>query len=196
MLFSPSEVSGRLSMKSNNNKRTGRNFKKKGNDQNQEKTLDELMQEMMDGGVSESTVIDPRKGKISYVVADAASALHRGEALGADVLIVDPPRKGLDDEVLTQLCKPYNPKQSYTEDPLFLDVPKYATNWVNDVHTLVYVSCGFDALARDCDRLLKGNAGWKLESATGYILFPGSNHVETVAVFKRRAGRDDYDLQY
>jgi hypothetical protein len=192
----PSEVSGRLSMKSNNNKRTGRNFKKKGNDQNQEKTLDELMQEMMDGGVSESTVIDPRKGKISYVVADAASALHRGEALGADVLIVDPPRKGLDDEVLTQLCKPYNPKQSYTEDPLFLDVPKYATNWVNDVHTLVYVSCGFDALARDCDRLLKGNAGWKLESATGYILFPGSNHVETVAVFKRRAGRDDYDLQY
>ena len=59
---------------------------------------------------------------------------------------------------------------------------------MNDVNTLIYVSCGFDALARDCDRLLKGNAGWKLESATGYVLFPGSNHVETLAIFKRRAG--------
>jgi len=98
---------------------------------------------------------------------------------------------GLEEEVLVQLCKPHNPKQTYAEDPMFLDGPRYATNWANDVHTLIYVSCGFDALASDCDRLLKGNAGWKLESATGYVLFPGTNHVETVAVFKRRAGRED-----
>jgi tRNA/tmRNA/rRNA uracil-C5-methylase (TrmA/RlmC/RlmD family) len=152
------------------------------------------MQEMMDGNGDDrdGQAPDPR-GKVTYTVASAASALHKGEALGADVLIVDPPRKGLEEEVLVQLCKPHNPKQGYTEDPMFLQGPKYSTNWVNDVETLVYVSCGFDALARDCDRLLKGNAGWKLESATGYVLFPGSNHVETVAVFKRRAGREDYN---
>jgi len=50
---------------------------------------------------------------------------------------------------------------------------------------LIYVSCGFDALARDSDGLLTSNAGWKLESATGYVLFPGSNHVETVVVLRR-----------
>jgi 23S rRNA (uracil1939-C5)-methyltransferase len=159
-----------------------------------ERTLEELMQGMMDenvdGRTTDSSSPDP-KGKVSYAVASAASALHQGQALGAGCLIVDPPRKGLEEEVLAQLCKPHNPKQAYAEDPMFLDGPKYSTNWVNDVHTLVYVSCGFDALARDCDRLLKGNAGWKLESATGYVLFPGSNHLETVAVFKRRAGRED-----
>ncbi len=141
------------------------------------------------GGGSSAAAPDPR-GKVSYMVASAATALHEGQALGADVLIVDPPRKGLEEAVLTQLCKPHNPNQAFVEDPMFLDGPKYAVNWTNDVHTLIYVSCGFDALARDCDQLLKGNAGWRLESATGYVLFPGSNHVETVAIFKRKAGRD------
>jgi 23S rRNA (uracil1939-C5)-methyltransferase len=158
-----------------------------------EKTLQEIMEEMMeengDGRTSGNSSLNP-KGKVSYSVASAASALRQGQALGANVLIVDPPRKGLEEDVLTQLCKPHNPKQAYTEDPMFLEGPKYSTNWVNDVHTLIYVSCGFDALARDCDRLLKGNAGWRLESATGYVLFPGTNHIETVAVFQRKAGRD------
>jgi len=193
----PSEVTGKLSRKEfNQRKRSKDNVSKKSKQKHgeNERTLEELMQGMMDenvdGRTTDSSSPDP-KGKVSYAVASAASALHQGQALGAGCLIVDPPRKGLEEEVLAQLCKPHNPKQAYAEDPMFLDGPKYSTNWVNDVHTLVYVSCGFDALARDCDRLLKGNAGWKLESATGYVLFPGSNHLETVAVFKRRAGRED-----
>eukprot|EP00978_Attheya_sp_CCMP212_P045272 scaffold339975_cov24-Attheya_sp.AAC.1 len=122
------------------------------------------------------------------MVASAAKALYEGQALGANVLIVDPPRRGLEEEVLTQLCKPHNQNQDYTEDPMLLqNRPKHQINWANDVQTLVYVSCGFDALARDCDRLLStAGSGWKLESATGYILFPGSNHVETVAIFQRQ----------
>lgn len=126
------------------------------------------------------------KPSVTYTVSSAASALYSGQALGADVLIVDPPRKGLEESVLNQLCLPINPKQPYTETANTLsDTPNHLINWANDVTTLIYVSCGFDALARECDKLLTSNAGWKLESATGYVLFPGSNHVETVVVFRR-----------
>ena len=157
-----------------------------------EKTIEDLLQDIMNDGHNTEAPINPRKGKVSYMVASAAKALHEGQALGADVIIVDPPRKGLEEEVLVQLCKPHNPNQDYTEDLMFLQGPKYSINLANDASTLIYVSCGFDALARDCDRLLKGNAGWRLESSTGYVLFPGSNHVETVAVFKRRASTKEY----
>ena len=123
--------------------------------------------------------------KATYMVASAAQALKSGQALGADVLIVDPPRKGLEDEVLDELCKPFNPNQPCVESSDMLTVPDYSVNWTNDVQKLIYVSCGFDALARDCEKLLSSGGGWKLESATGYILFPGSNHVETLCIFRR-----------
>ena len=129
------------------------------------------------------------EGRVSYKVASATKALLEGQALGANCIILDPPRKGLDDEVLNQLCKPHNPKQPFVEDIDLLYEPNWNINFVNDVNTLIYVSCGFDALARDCDKLLSGNAGWSLESATGFVLFPGSNHVETLAIFKRRGRR-------
>ena len=124
--------------------------------------------------------------RVTYMQASAASALYRGQALGADVLIVDPPRKGLDEVVLQQLSQKINAKQMYAEKPTLIShLPKHTINWTNDVRTMVYVSCGFDALARDLDALLGSNGGWKLESATGYVLFPGSNHVETVVVLRR-----------
>jgi tRNA/tmRNA/rRNA uracil-C5-methylase (TrmA/RlmC/RlmD family) len=123
--------------------------------------------------------------KTSYMVASAAKALRAGQALGAQVLIVDPPRKGLEDEVVAELCKPFDPDQPYAESPTYLTRADDQVNWTNDVQTLIYVSCGFDALARDCDKLLNSRAGWMLESATGYVLFPGSDHVETLCVFRR-----------
>uniref|UniRef100_A0A7S2RYH2 Uncharacterized protein n=1 Tax=Eucampia antarctica TaxID=49252 RepID=A0A7S2RYH2_9STRA len=152
-------------------------------------TMKELMQSMMDE--DDNNMNPPAytdlgvKGKARYMVASATKALYEGQALGANVLIVDPPRKGLEEEVLTQLCKPHNPNQDYVEDPVLLQGPNHAIHWTNDVQIIIYVSCGFDALARDCDKLLTASAGWELESSTGYILFPGTNHVETVAIFKR-----------
>ena len=128
---------------------------------------------------------DPSE-RVTYMQANAASALYRGQALGADVLIVDPPRKGLDEVVLQQLSQKINTKQMYAEKPTLIShLPKHTINWTNDVRMMMYASCGFDALARDLDVLLSSNGGWKLESATGYVLFPGSNHVETVVVLRR-----------
>ena len=101
------------------------------------------------------------------------------------MLVVDPPRKGLEPDVLDELCKPVNPSQPMVESPNLLTMEDERVNWANDVRRLVYVSCGFDALARDCDSLLSNAGGWKLQSATGYVLFPGSDHVETICVFDR-----------
>lgn len=126
--------------------------------------------------------------KTSYMIASATNALKAGQALGANVLIVDPPRKGLDDGVLIELCKPYNPNQPYADDmtSLLVYVPDATgINFCNDIRILVYVSCGFDAFTRDCERLLSSNAGWTITTATGYILFPGSDHIETLAIFQR-----------
>ena len=54
-----------------------------------------------------------------------------------------------------------------------------------ELRTLVYVSCGFQALAQDADRLFK--AGWRVRKneATAHVLFTGANHIETVVVFDR-----------
>lgn len=155
--------------------------KKKG--ENSGLTLGELMT-MMESGTNPG---DDRVGRrASYMVASAAKALKTGQALGAEVLVVDPPRRGLEDKVLEELCKPVNVKQPNVESPAVLTIPDELVNWTNDVKTIIYVSCGFDALARDCERLLSSRGGWVLESATGYVIFPGSNHVETLCIFKRK----------
>jgi hypothetical protein len=152
-------------------------------------SIKDLMDSVVfESGDSSSTLpfeADP-SDKVTYMQANAVSALYRGQALGADVIIVDPPRKGLDEVVLQMLSMKVNPNQLYTESPTMLShLPRHVVNWTNDVRTLIYVSCGFDALARDLDKLLTSNAGWKLVSSTGYVLFPGSNHVETVVVLER-----------
>ena len=51
------------------------------------------------------------------------------------------------------------------------------------VRRLIYVSCGFDALKHDA--LALANAGWRMVHSEGHVLFPGSDHIETVAIFDR-----------
>jgi len=149
----------------------------------EELTIAELMQRMESGETIQTE--EPVGDTAKYMVASAAKALTSGQALGADVIIVDPPRKGLEPEVLDELCKGINKDQDYVEDISMFTTPDHLANWANDAQCLIYVSCGFDALARDAERLLTSNAGWRLESATGYVLFPGSDHVETLCCFRR-----------
>ncbi len=94
---------------------------------------------------------------VSYKSKNATSMAQSGELERADVLIVDPPRKGLDETVLKSLCTESRPK------------------------LLVYVSCGFDAFELDCTALLKSK--WNLDHAEGHLLFPGSDAIETLAFF-------------
>lgn len=53
----------------------------------------------------------------------------------------------------------------------------------SELRRVIYVSCGFDALKRDTVALI--SAGWSLRHSEGFVLFPGSDHVETLAIFDR-----------
>lgn len=85
---------------------------------------------------------------------------------GAEIVIVDPPRKGLEPLLIQYLSS------------------KEALNRHPDLRKLLYLSCGFSSFMRDCDQLLASNQ-WQIEHAQGFLFFPGTNHIETLAVFQR-----------
>jgi 23S rRNA (uracil1939-C5)-methyltransferase len=97
------------------------------------------------------------RAKISVVPGPAGAA--RLAASGAEVVIADPPRKGLDPELTEYLCE-YPPER------------------------FVYVSCGLESFLNDAVRLtLHGKL--RLTALTAFNLLPFTGHVETVARFER-----------
>ena len=88
---------------------------------------------------------------------------------GAEIIIVDPPRKGLDEAVLEWLV------MDDDDDARPSSTPK--------PQLIVYVSCGFNAFKRDCD-ILRNSCKWRLDHAEGHLLFPGSDAIETLAFFR------------
>ncbi|MBP6106466.1 MAG: methyltransferase [Steroidobacteraceae bacterium] len=92
------------------------------------------------------------------VIAGSAGTMASA-ALGADVVIADPPRKGLDRELLQRLVA---------------DPPG----------RFVYVSCGLDSFAADTARLTASGA-LRLRDLRAFNLMPYTEHVETVACFER-----------
>ena len=77
----------------------------------------------------------------------------------AGVVIVDPPRKGLDPEL---------------------------QSWLSDhaPERLLYVSCGLDSFLGDTAKLTS-NGKLRLAALTAFNLMPYTDHVETVARFDR-----------
>lgn len=94
------------------------------------------------------------------------------------VLVVDPPRKGLDPAVLELLL--LRPQQAVDED----GSSSSSEGTLGSAKRLVYLSCGFDALRRDADALLAG--GWRVSAAQGFLFFPGTDTIETLVVFDRQ----------
>ena len=92
------------------------------------------------------------------VVPGAAQAATQA-ALGSQVVIVDPPRRGLDPE-LTRFLAAQPPEH------------------------LIYVSCGLTSFLNDADLLLAGGK-MRLSELTAFNLMPFTAHVETVASFRR-----------
>ncbi len=110
-----------------------------------------------------------------------------------DVLIVDPPRKGLDAEVIEALTKPEMKTDNYHAPVKPSSNKKKGTttpaasekkSGLSSPHRVIYISCGFPAFKRDCERLVSSGM-WKLTRAEGFVLFPGADHIETFAVFDR-----------
>ena len=86
----------------------------------------------------------------------AAEQVLPGLKIEADLVIVDPPRSGLDRAVLQALIDMAAP-------------------------FLVYVSCDPATLARDTRRLIAG--GYRLQQITPFDLFPQTYAIESISVF-------------
>jgi len=87
-------------------------------------------------------------------VEDIASSIE----IHPDLVILDPPRAGLDKRVVAYLAE-------------------------STAKRLVYVSCDPATLARDCKRLTAG--GFSIESIQPFDLFPQTFHVETVVLMSQ-----------
>jgi tRNA/tmRNA/rRNA uracil-C5-methylase (TrmA/RlmC/RlmD family) len=94
-------------------------------------------------------------------VLPGRAADHVAALDGADVVIVDPPRKGLEAPLLARLVAAPPPR-------------------------LVVVSCGIDAFLREA-AMLRAEGGMALRALVPFALFPFTEHVETVALFEARA---------
>jgi 23S rRNA (uracil-5-)-methyltransferase RumA len=93
---------------------------------------------------------------VKYLFLDVKKALPLIEEF--NTIIVDPPRKGLDGEVLKKLSQKKCGK-------------------------LLYISCSFKTLKRDCDHLKQN--GWRVLKASSYLFFPGTNQIETLTILEK-----------
>lgn len=100
---------------------------------------------------------DAERSKVDVFPGAAGDALMATE--GAQVVIADPPRKGLDSELTGHLSR--NPPERF-----------------------LYVSCGLDSFLSDTQQLLAGGR-MRLAALDAFNLMPFTEHVEIVARFER-----------
>ena len=133
-------------------------------------TLSSLFIASMGIDISQASIDAARLNAASNNISNAtfmaasASALFKEVQFIADetVVVIDPPRKGCDDEFLSQLLL-FGPQR------------------------IVYVSCNVHTQARDVSILVDGKSGRKynIESLRGFDFFPQTGHVEGVAILNR-----------
>ena len=92
---------------------------------------------------------------------------HNGETAHADVIVVDPPRKGCDETLLETIVKMQPEK-------------------------VVYVSCDSATLARDLKYLCAN--GYEIKVCRGVDQFPQSVHVETVVLLSQQKPDDTIEI--
>ena len=100
-----------------------------------------------------------------FFCGDAGAVAERlaAEQLRPDVITVDPPRKGLGEEVVPAIAR-MAPER------------------------VVYVSCDPATLARDVKRF--AGAGYALTQAVAVDMFPRTAHVETVGLLEKNTGNE------
>jgi tRNA/tmRNA/rRNA uracil-C5-methylase (TrmA/RlmC/RlmD family) len=127
-------------------------------DQTSSLRLNEVSPQSLQGLASGIGQLEPQARAKVEVVAGTAGDCRRA-ADGSQVIIVDPPRKGLDPELLQRLAR---------EPPA----------------QLLYISCGLSSFVHDVTALL-GGGHLRLADLTAFNLMPFTDHVETVACFER-----------
>jgi 23S rRNA (uracil1939-C5)-methyltransferase len=112
-------------------------------------------------GLARGIALRPEAERARAAVRAGSAAAHTDLLAAADVVLVDPPRSGLEAELLDALCSA---------------PPEH----------LVWVSCGLDRFLAQAGALLE-RTPLRLRTLEAYALFPFTEHVETLAYFSRRA---------
>ncbi|XP_068654272.1 uncharacterized protein [Aristolochia californica] len=124
---------------------------------------------------------------------------------GSDVVVVDPPRKGLHPSMIAGLQNLPSSKHEASNgcSRSILKVKEEKRPWVLRAReasvcpesktvsqksqlwpkSLLYISCGWESFKKDCRSLLSDKA-WHLEKAHAFNFFPGTDSMEVLAVFK------------
>ena len=97
----------------------------------------------------------------------AGDAVARIPGMDIETVIVDPPRTGMSPEALGGVLRVKAPR-------------------------LIYVSCDVATLARDARKIV--DAGYAIERADAFDMFPNTPHVETVVVFREVLGSEDFRI--
>lgn len=117
--------------------------------------------EIVDAAVqnAKQNAIDGGFENVEFICDDATGAAERlnNRGIKPNVAIVDPPRKGCDERLLNTICFGFAPNK------------------------LIYISCDPSTLARD-SKILSENR-YILKEYSPIDLFPGTAHVETIALF-------------
>jgi tRNA/tmRNA/rRNA uracil-C5-methylase (TrmA/RlmC/RlmD family) len=120
--------------------------------------LNEVSPQSLQGLEQGIAALDPEsRGRLRVIAGTAGESA--AAASDVDVVIVDPPRKGLDAALAAQLAG---------QPPSLL----------------LYVSCDLVSLQRDVATLTAGG-GLRLMALTAFNLMPYTDHVETLARFER-----------
>ncbi|XVF57795.1 hypothetical protein PTKIN_Ptkin07bG0010700 [Pterospermum kingtungense] len=147
------------------------------------------------------------EGSISWHNADT-SVDPLSWLVGSDVVVLDPPRKGLDASLIDALRNISSHKVKPSSKSSSSNMKEEKRPWVlrererakessvqvgketssedpqSLPETLIYISCGWESFKEDCNSLLTSKS-WHLEKAHGFNFFPGTQSIEVLAVFKR-----------
>ena len=119
--------------------------------------------EIVDAAIRDAKENAERNGitNAEFFCADAGQAATRfaEEGTKPDVIVIDPPRKGVSEDVIEAMAK-------------------------MDPERIVYVSCDPATLARDVKRLQE--KGYRAQKAHAFDLFPRCAHVESVVLLTKQ----------
>jgi len=122
-------------------------------------TFNEVSDAALDG-LARGIARRPESERARAVVRPGPAAEQLDLLAGADAVIVDPPRSGLEPALLDALC-------------------------ATPPERLIWLSCGLDAFLSQAAALLE-RSPLRLRSLEAYALFPFTEHVETLAHFSRQ----------
>ncbi len=133
-----------------------------------EQAIEDARENARINGIRNATFYTGRAEEILPACCEEYARRHAGERMRADVIVVDPPRKGCD-ETLLQTMVDMGPER------------------------IVYVSCDPATLARDV-KLLRKN-GYEIQRARAVDQFPQTVHVEVICLLSKLHAKQTIEVE-